>query len=296
MPQQQIPLNLLQGQLQQGPLQGGGIKRTLELDTVRNNKTQNIQLEETPVLIDNFGMFPDDLKREILKILSIRNLKEIDNLDKLKPMGNPLKLIKFVCKDWKNVVDEKFVFANEVIRSAYSLTDSEFEVYQKFVKGILIYRPDGKTDNGRVDLPISSLLDPLEGTFDLSQCGDLGEFLSISTGYRKGKRLENAYKHEIWFTLRSLVKRDIERKSSHFKEIFPNKWQENKPVGIFWTCGGWDNLECYDYLTDQSMDDISNNNLFEKRRAHEITRVAENRWMVRDIGVRDGSDRFMLIF
>jgi len=267
MPQQQIPLNLLQGQLQQGPLQGGGIKRTLELDTVRNNKTQNIQLEETPVLIDNFGMFPDDLKREILKILSIRNLKEIDNLDKLKSMGNPIKLIKLVCKDWKSLVegDKPFVFANEVIRSAYSLTDDEFEIYQRLVKGGLIYKPDERSDNGRIKLPISALWNPLEGTFDLSQCGeDAGKYTNISTGYRKWRRAENADKMEICFPLRFLIEKDLNTTAKHFREIY-NSWTVKAPVGIIWIYGGDEgDIKSYDHLTTQSLNEICNKDVFEK--------------------------------
>ena len=102
------------GDNQQG---SGGMKRRLEIDNVINNKRQENEMVNIPMLLNNFDDYPDDIKREILKIVSISNLKEIDNVDKLKPMGNPIKLIKLVCKGWKSIVEagKPFVFANVAI-------------------------------------------------------------------------------------------------------------------------------------------------------------------------------------
>jgi hypothetical protein len=136
------------------------------------------------------------------------------------------------------------------------------EIYRRFLNGVLIYRPDGKSDEGRINLPIASLANPLEGTFDLSQCGDTGKHLSISTGYRKVKKAENADKLEIWFTPRFLVEKELQGTASHFQGIFPDKWQNDAPVGIIWSRGDWENRsDNFDYLTTLSMVDISNNNL-----------------------------------
>jgi predicted GTPase len=142
------------------------------------------------------------------------------------------------------------------------------QIYRRFLNGVLIYRPDGKSDEGRINLPIASLVNPLEGTFDLSQCGDTGKSLSISTGYRKGKKAENATKLEIWFTPRFLVEKELQGTASHFQEIFPAKWKDNAPVGIIWTWGGWDyRSDNFDYLTMLTMEEISNKNLYDCARA-----------------------------
>ena len=56
------------------------------------------------------------------------------------------------------------------------------DIYDRFVSGKLIYKPDPNSDEGKVELRIADLEDPLNGTFDLSRCGNTGEYLNISTG------------------------------------------------------------------------------------------------------------------
>src|SRR6185437_1995335 len=72
------------------------------------------------------------------------------------------------------------------------------ETYKRFYNGVLIYRPNPTSPDRQIKLPVASLEYPLNGTFDLSKCGDMGQYLSISTGYRKKKNPENAGKLEIW--------------------------------------------------------------------------------------------------
>ena len=138
-------------------------------------------------------------------------------------------------------------------------------IYQRFLKGVLIYRPNGDgNDTGRINLPIAALGNPLEGVFDLSGCGDAGQHLSIATGYRKGKKAENANKVEIWLAPRFLIERNLAATSGHFQEIMGGWDGAVAPVGIFWTWGGWDNLGYYDYLTTNNMDALGSENLYEK--------------------------------
>lgn len=144
------------------------------------------------------------------------------------------------------------------------LTENGPAIYGRFLKGVLIYRPKKGSDEGRVNLPIAALSNPLEGTFDLSACGDTGQYVSINTGYRKGKKAENANKVEIWFTPRFLVERDLGTTAKHFQQIFPKQWPERAPVGIIWTWGNDDNMAWYDYLANQNMDELGNENLYKK--------------------------------
>ena len=90
------------------------------------------------------------------------------------------------------------------------------EVYERFLKGKLIYKPQEGSDVGRIDLPIAALANPLEGTFDLSKCGDAGNYFSISTGYRKQKIAKNESKVEIWFAPRFLIEKELKTTASHF--------------------------------------------------------------------------------
>ena len=78
-------------------------------------------------------------------------------------------------------------------------------IYERFLKGKLVYRPTEGSDVGKIELPIAALANPLEGTFDLSRCGDAAQYLSINTGIRKVQAPANASKVEIWFTPLFLV-------------------------------------------------------------------------------------------
>ena len=144
------------------------------------------------------------------------------------------------------------------------LKSEDEAVYRRFVNGVLIYRPNPESDDGKIVLPIADLPNPLEGTFDLSKCGDTDEYLSISTGYRKGKKTENEDKVEIWFAPRFLIEKEINTTAKHFQAIFPAQWNANAPVGIFWTWGNWaaDDHDM-DYLTNESMDNLSKIDLYE---------------------------------
>jgi len=136
------------------------------------------------------------------------------------------------------------------------------EIYRRFVMGKLIYKPDPNSDKGRIELPIRALSNPLEGTFDLSSCGDTGKYLSIAMGYRKGKISSNANKVEVWLAPRFLIEKNLKDSASHFKEIMAS-WDPIKaPIGLFFTWGSWDNLGWYDYLTSQDMESISSENLY----------------------------------
>ena len=104
---------------------------------------------------------------------------------------------------------------------------------------------------------------PLKGEFDLSSCGDRGQYLSISTGYRKKKNPKNADMVEIWVTPRLLLEKKLDTTAAHFNPIMGNWKQEEAPVGMFWNWGNWDNLSCYDYLTSESTDNLSKRNLYE---------------------------------
>lgn len=59
------------------------------------------------------------------------------------------------------------------------------EIYSRFINGKLIYQPNPNSDEGKIEMKIKDLSDPLNGTFNLSECGDAGEYLTIATGYYK---------------------------------------------------------------------------------------------------------------
>jgi hypothetical protein len=151
---------------------------------------------------------------------------------------------------------------HNAIKSSYELLGYG-EAYQKFYNGKLIYRPNKGSDVGKIELRISDLSNPLEGTFDLSRCGDVGKYLSISMGYRKVERVQNANKVEIWFVPRFLIEKEIGINMTAQRFIF-GKWDERAELGIFWTWGGNGGLLSRAYIWSEGMDNLSKLNLDER--------------------------------
>lgn len=140
------------------------------------------------------------------------------------------------------------------------------EIYLRFINGKLIYKPNKDNNIGRIELPFSDLPNPLDGTFDLSNCGDIGRYLNINIGYQKEKKEENKNKVEVWIVPRFVIEKN---QASSAKYLAPIMDEFTSPIGIFWTWGGWDQsdekMSWYDYLTVQDFDELSNGeNLFEK--------------------------------
>jgi len=144
------------------------------------------------------------------------------------------------------------------------LKSKDEAVYERFLKGALIYRPNPDSDDGKLVLPIEALKNPLNDTFDLSKCGDTGKYLSISTGYRKEKKPENKNKVEIWLTPRFLLEGGLHQgNTDHLRWILPY-WNTEVSVGIFWTWGEWGNMGWHDYIITRGFDELSSGNLYEK--------------------------------
>ncbi|HAL95042.1 MAG TPA: hypothetical protein DCP55_03595 [Chitinophagaceae bacterium] len=126
-------------------------------------------------------------------------------------------------------------------------------MYRKFLEGFLIYRPELGSDRGKIELPIRSILNPLDGAFDLSNCGDVGRFLSISTGYKKSKVAINNDKLEVWIAPRF----SLQNSSRLHRGIDWESW-----LGIFFTSGNLENLDCYDYHTRIEDAQLLSSNLY----------------------------------
>ena len=146
------------------------------------------------------------------------------------------------------------------------------DVFMRFLKGKLIYKPNSGNDEGKVEIPFISLSNPLEGTFDLSNCGDAGKYISISTGYRKGKISANARKLEIWITPQFLIQSAIPGTAEHYARLM-NKWKS--PIGLIWKLGDWDDGEAkFDFLITRQFEEISSKNLYDWWRECNVTRDA----------------------
>jgi hypothetical protein len=158
----------------------------------------------------------------------------------------------------------------------------QVEQFERFLNGKLIYKPDPNSDEGMVVMPIADLPNPLEGEFDLSKCGDAGQYLSINTGYRKGLRPENKDKVEIWFAAKFVIEENRQGSASHFKDL-PAAWgpvslkgspHRTAPVVTFFTWGNWDNLRWYEYITNLAWESYSDPE-YNLRKLHLRSRVSQ---------------------
>lgn len=231
---------------------------TLKKGEILNNKEESRKDEKDESSL--FNQLPTEDKATILEFVAFDVGAKKGNLSELA----------LVCKHWNDIVNStdeqiKHRIKKVWLRGLYNIIDpKEVEIFEQFYNGKLIYRPDPASNAGMVTLSISALKNPLEGTFDLSNCGDAGKYLSIATGYRKGIISSNSEKVEVWIALQFLIERKLGTTAAHFNPIMDIWKEEQAPVGIFFTWGGWDNLGCYEYLTTklmESMESLRSGNL-----------------------------------
>ncbi len=180
--------------------------------------------------------------------------------------------LALVCKRWGEIVKDLMTVNRPAWKAWHGiLTPEDEKTYQTFLNGKLVYRPKDGSDEGMIELKISDLKNPLGSSFDLSSCGKTGQYLSIATGYRQGKKDENASKVEVWFTPRFLadIKLTSMAENHHLRAIIKGgNWDAARaPIGIFWTYGGWnakDQMGYCNYLTVESNDELSSENLLKK--------------------------------
>ena len=82
--------------------------------------------------------------------------------------------LRLVCKKWETIVKEEMKVGHAGWKSWYGVVGHE-DIYERFLKGVLVYRPTEGSDVGKIELPTAALTNPLGSSFDLSSCGDRGQ-------------------------------------------------------------------------------------------------------------------------
>lgn len=207
--------------------------------------------------VDFEGRISKDVRHLIVKQASYEQC-----LENKSPVN-----LALVCKEWRGIIVDDMQVGQPSWKAWYGVIGHE-DIYERFLKGVLVYRPTEGSDVGKIELPIAALTNPLGSPFDLSKCGDTGQYLSIATGYRKGKKTENAKKVEIWLAPRFLIEKELQGKAWHFAPIM-SAWDVQKaPIGLFFNRGEWIDLRHYDYLTSLDWDSITSENLYKKWHAN----------------------------
>ena len=164
-----------------------------------------------------------------------------------------------------------FVLSNiSFLKDVHIETDEEKQSIikdaQRFLRGVLIYKPNKENDVGKRELPISDFLtrgqNPLESTFDLSGCGDAGKYLSISTGYRReATKSVNPTKWEVFITPKFLIEAHKTASASHYAPICNASW--TAPFAVIQDYGGWTDINWYWYNTTITDQELNTQNLYE---------------------------------
>jgi hypothetical protein len=234
-----------------------GFEETIKSVTSRKDKVHVIAYADDFVIT---GATKAVLENEIMPVV-VAFLKE-RGLE-LSTEKTKITHVDDVCKEWQPFIEDELKVGAPIWKARYGVTPENEHIYQQFLNGVLIYRPNPQSDEGMVELKISDLPNPLEGTFDLSGCGDTGKYLSISTGYRKETISENSDKLEIQLAPRLMIEKNLGSSAGHFLPIMDNWNEETAPIGIFWSWGGGSNLSRYDFLTTMRTHEISSKNLYE---------------------------------
>ena len=110
-------------------------------------------------------------------------------------------------------------------------------------------------------MKISDFEDPLNGTFDLSGCGDRHSKVRITTSVEEFFKVggENEDRLVVLANTHDLIHGLHAEKFEGIKNWDPVV----APVGLFWRWGNWEDLSWYDYLTTSSIDDVASVDLYE---------------------------------
>ncbi len=224
---------------------------TINLEKFNKAKKNSIILEEykaqlssgqDEIVVANDDYCPfEKLPKDLLRLIFTLEVVLSNN----SPPG-----LALVCKKWLEIIKEEMQVNKPWWKIWHGITPKNEGNHQTFLNGVLVYKDP--TTGTEIRLPIKNLAKPYDGTFDLSDCGEAGKYLSISTGYRKGKNPDNEEKLEIWIAPRFLIEKHLESTAGHFKDIMGDWDEKEAPIAIIFTWGGWKKLIWYDYLTSIS--------------------------------------------
>jgi len=136
------------------------------------------------------------------------------------------------------------------------------DVCEKFLKLRLTYKPNKDNELGKIVFKIVDLANPLSGTFDISQCGNAWEYLSISTGFRAGYTPANANKVEVWIGPYIFLAEGFPDIIKDIKDIEDKNGNKHNEILLLYNWGGWHHLKSFDVsgsYTDEFTSQWGNN-------------------------------------
>lgn len=161
---------------------------------------------------------------------------------------------KIILEDVKKKIVQIFMdipHTNPIFNGKFIYTDNDKEIS---IKTIHLYQ-----NNGDFSLPQSLF-------------GDIFKYLLITTDPEQFFHInKNNYRIIILITTKLLIEEKITSSAAPFKKIV-NKWDEKTPIGIFYRAEYWEDINCYDYLINTDLFELSKNSFHANWGKAEINR------------------------
>lgn len=181
--------------------------------------------------LKTFSGNPDDsINREIRDMVTAMKdrIKTIQNQKKVA-YNHTYEISPSHCKARARILRRGFMIPDKAI--------GKEDLYEKFLKIRLVYQPNLKSDDGKIEIPFLSLTSILSGTFDLSLCGDAGKYISIHTGYPQNSKISKDDKVRLWISPRFLFMKELGQ--DEYYQRMMQEWDEKILTGLFFTHGSW---------------------------------------------------------
>ncbi|MBA3813337.1 MAG: hypothetical protein H0X26_02415 [Alphaproteobacteria bacterium] len=249
-----------------------------------------------------FNEMNSDARKLIVKQAAVEKCLEEKNPVTL---NITLRDLALVSREWKDtvvdIIKTNMQVGQPIWKAWHGITPKNETVFQQFLNGTLVFRPNLASDEGKISLKISDITTLFKGPLDLSKCGDVAQKLVITTDpsvFLDKDKYED--KFLILVTMRSLIEKKINSTASPFEPIMKDWNEDIAPVGIFGRWGMWTILSWQDHHTTANLDDISSKNLYDNWQA-----TGSDAWLLFDglasvlprVGlVRADAKNFMFIF
>lgn len=148
----------------------------------------------------------------------------------------------------------RLAYKQEPRASPYIMQGHQYdcEKFNQFRRCKLVYRPYKDNDINKIEISMTGLTK----TLDLSLCGNIRKYLSVSIGFHSQREVDNIHKIEIWIIAKYLIRKNI----THIKHILEEWTSPDTPFGLIWTWGNDKTIVHLDYLINN---DISPRNIYE---------------------------------
>lgn len=139
-----------------------------------------------------------------------------------------------------------------------TFADQRETAYRRYIRGVLIYKPDPHSNTGRVEFPFADVVRREHNMcrqIVLTGCGNANEYFIMHLGRRPGRWHLHQNRIEIWIAPKFST--EGIGYYNHIQSMFASE------LAIFRTWGNWDTNEWFDYCVTEDFSSIQRKNFWE---------------------------------